>query len=566
MNKKELEIVVIGGGTGSFTLLSALKKYTSSLTAIVNMADDGGSTGVLRDELGVLPAGDVRQCLVALSESPKVRDLFNYRFDEGSLQGHAFGNLFLAALEKLTGNFAEAVETAAEVLRVQGRVVPATLDNVRLRMSWPDKDVVLSGERVIDVEQFKHDPRQATLSLEPRAKANPAALQAIADADIVVIAPGDLYTSLGPILVADGFAEALKNTKANVAYVCNLVTKRGQTDGFNVAAHAAEIERFVGEPIIDVLVYNTGEPQSVLLQKYANKGEFWVSAKPDELKKQHYKIVGDDFLAPMAAVKRAKSDPLAEHRTFIRHDADKVARALLQFAVAKSRSHQEVETLALFDLDRTLFDTEKFREALEAAAARHGLKLTGMEAERARVWATGRPFYDVEYIAQAFGPQAWNEVRRELLAAHGDNAFLYSDALEFLNLLEELHVPVAILTHGTDVGQRLKLELSPRLSGYPFIVTDSRQKGVLLGEVRQNGRYYITPDVAHHTAYAARRILFFDDVLENFAGLSAESNITAFYLVERSRSKGRAAELAIEPIHIRDLSEARSYLSDLLST
>ena len=135
---KNLKVVVIGGGTGSFTLLSALKSYTNSITALVNMADDGGSTGVLRDELGTLPPGDVRQCLVALSDSPKLRNLFNYRFEEGTFEGHAFGNLLISALEKITGNFSDAIDTASEILRIRGRVVPITLDNVRLKMEWAE--------------------------------------------------------------------------------------------------------------------------------------------------------------------------------------------------------------------------------------------------------------------------------------------------------------------------------------------------------------------------------------------------------------------------------------------
>lgn len=176
----EMKIAVIGGGTGSFTLLSALKDHTSQIAAIVNMADDGGSTGVLRDELGALPPGDIRQCLVALSDSPKIRDLFNYRFDSGTFEGHSFGNLFLTALEKTTGNFAEAIDTASEILRVNGTVIPGTLDDVRLQMQWPgDKSVSLAGERVIDAEHFKLDPRKATLSLVPRPTVNPMATKAI---------------------------------------------------------------------------------------------------------------------------------------------------------------------------------------------------------------------------------------------------------------------------------------------------------------------------------------------------------------------------------------------------
>ncbi len=158
--QNEVKIAVIGGGTGSFTMLSSLKKYTSQIAAIVSMADDGGSTGVLRDELGTLPPGDVRQCLVALSDSPKVRELFEYRFDTGTFGGHSFGNILITALEKITGDFSEAVDTASEILRIRGTVIPATLDNVRLKMEWEDKSLVLHGERVIDEEYFQHDPLQ----------------------------------------------------------------------------------------------------------------------------------------------------------------------------------------------------------------------------------------------------------------------------------------------------------------------------------------------------------------------------------------------------------------------
>jgi uncharacterized cofD-like protein len=328
--KSDLHVVTIGGGTGSFTLLSVFKEYFNNLSAIVTMSDNGSSTGKLRDELGVLPPGDARQCLVALSESPKVRDLFNYRFDEGSLSGHSFGNLFLAALEKLTGSFAEAVETASEVLNVRGQVIPATLDNVQLRMAWPEHQLVLDGEEVIDVDDsLPYDPRQAVLSLKPAAQANPAALAAIANADIVVIAPGDLYTSLGAVLVADGFREALESTKAKVVYICNLVTKKGHTDGFDVAAHTAEIERFVGAPIVDVVFYDDTQPPDDLLERYAKKGEFWVQANTESLQDQHYKAIGGNFVAPAPEGQAAQGDLIAAHRTYIRHDAVAVAKSLL---------------------------------------------------------------------------------------------------------------------------------------------------------------------------------------------------------------------------------------------
>lgn len=333
--RNDLKIAVIGGGTGSFTVLSALKRYSHSIAAIVNMADDGGSTGVLRDELGTLPPGDVRQCLVALSDSPKVRDLFNYRFEEGTFQGHAFGNLLLSALEKMTGSFNEAVETASEILRVNGVVVPATLDNVRLKMEWPDKHFKLEGEKVIDADSFKYDARGAVLSLAPKATANPTAIKAIEQADLVLIAPGDLYTSLGPLLILDGIGEALKHTSAKVMYVCNLVTKKGQTEKFTVSDHAAEIERFTGEPVLDYVIYNKQQPDKKLAERYKEEGAFLVEADQDVLSKKHYQAIGGDFLGTVAA--GHKGDVLPVTRSLIRHDSKAVVKAIMDLYAAAAQ-------------------------------------------------------------------------------------------------------------------------------------------------------------------------------------------------------------------------------------
>jgi uncharacterized cofD-like protein len=322
-----LKIAVIGGGTGSFTLLRSLKQYSHAIAAIVNMADDGGSTGVLRDELGTLPPGDVRQCLVALSESPKVRDLFNYRFEEGTFGGHSFGNILLTALEKVTGNFTEAIETASEILRVNGVVLPATLDNVRLKMEWPKGSVILRGERVIDAEYFEHDPRRATLSLVPTAHPNPVAIEAILQADLVVIAPGDLYTSLGPLLIIDGVGGALRKTKAKVVYVSNLVTKKGQTEGFSVSDHADEIERFAGGSFLDFILYNEQQPDAELAKRYEAEDAYLVQVDEARLKTRQYKSVGGHFLGPIAASHTA--DKLPVTRSLIRHDSEAVASAII---------------------------------------------------------------------------------------------------------------------------------------------------------------------------------------------------------------------------------------------
>jgi uncharacterized cofD-like protein len=326
--KNDIRITVIGGGTGSFMLLSALKNHTKQIAAIVNMVDDGGSTGVLRDELGTLPPGDVRQCLVALSDSPKIRNLFDYRFEEGTFGGHSFGNILLTALEKVTGSFSEAVETASEILRVNGTVIPATLDDVRLKMEWPEASLILRGERVIDAMYFRYDPRRAHLSLTPNPTSNPTALAAIAQADLVVIAPGDLYTSLGPLLVIDGIGEALRKTKALKVYVSNLVTKEGQTAGFTVSDHAGEIERFAGGNFLDYVLYNNQKPTDSVAARYNDEGAYVTRVDSKVLSKAHYRAVAGEFLGIITRAK--KSDTLPVTRSLIRHDASAVADAIIE--------------------------------------------------------------------------------------------------------------------------------------------------------------------------------------------------------------------------------------------
>ncbi|PID33240.1 hypothetical protein CR969_01765 [Candidatus Saccharibacteria bacterium] len=325
------KIVVIGGGTGSFTLLSDLKNYTHNLTALVSMADDGGSTGVLRDELGVLPPGDIRQCLVALSTSPKVRELFDYRFENGGMEGHAFGNLFMAALEKMTGSFAEAVETAGEVLSIKGRVEPITLDNVNLVMKFQDGREV-RGQLEVAHKDFGNE--RPFMMLDPVAHLNPRAKEAILAADMVVIAPGNLYGSLAPALIVNGLTRALRESKAKKVYVCNLVTKPGQTDGFTVADFVDEIERFAGVNM-DYVLYNNHRPAKELIDKYAHDGEYLVEWDKQEFKGKHYRAKGKKFIADAIwENKNASSDPIASKRSLIRHDADVVARELMRIYFA----------------------------------------------------------------------------------------------------------------------------------------------------------------------------------------------------------------------------------------
>jgi uncharacterized cofD-like protein len=326
--REGIRAVVIGGGTGTFTVLSSLKHYVNDITAIVNMVDDGGSTGVLRDELGVLPPGDVRQCLVALSNAPEeMRELFNYRFPEGSFGGHSFGNILLTALEKTTGNFADAVRAASHILNVEGSVVPVTTDNVRLRLKFKSGKVI-RGEGAIDQSFFKASDGPFELSLDPGATINPEAKEAIKQADLIVFGPGNFYASLIPTLLVDGMPEALRRTRAKKVYVCNLVTKPGQTDGFKVHTFLDEVERYIGKSTFEYLIYNTARPPERLLKKYAKAGERWVEFDETHLGGRHYEAVGEDLISPQIT-KKDPNDTLQE-RTLIRHDSERLARLLMR--------------------------------------------------------------------------------------------------------------------------------------------------------------------------------------------------------------------------------------------
>ncbi len=324
----DIKIAVIGGGTGSFTLLQSLKEKTEAIAALVNMADDGGSTGQLRDELGVLPPGDIRQCLVALSNSPVMRDLFNYRFDEGSLKGHAFGNLFLTALEKMSGDFARGVEVAGEVLNITGVVEPITTTNSNIITLDNGKEK--RGQVEVSHKKLENG-RAARFWLEPHAEPNPAAIKAIKRADMVVIAPGNLYGSLAPALLVDGVGEALRETKALKVYVANLVTKPGQTDGFDVTDFADELERLAGTKFLDAVLYNTEKPSKSLLKKYATEGELAVEYDEKKADAAHYEAVGAPLLSSAIWVNTNKADPIAGARTLIRHDSAATAEALLAY-------------------------------------------------------------------------------------------------------------------------------------------------------------------------------------------------------------------------------------------
>lgn len=313
------KIVCVGGGTGNFAVLRGLKNYDVDLSAIVSMADDGGSTGILRDELGVLPPGDVRQCLVALSNSSEMmRSLMNYRFENGGLEGHSFGNLFLSALEKVTGSFEVAVEEMGRILSIRGKVIPVTTHQVRLKMVLNNRRL-LEGEKEVYLSQ-EIDQGYKSIYLEPFPKANPHAVDEIRSADMIVVGPGGLHTSLIPNLLVDGVSEALRSTDAKIAFVVNLMNRKGQTTGFKVSHYLNEINRFIGEDIFDFILVNNQKPPQELIEVYADEGELVENDLNQD------RIINASLLGEPGPTQ--KKDLLK--RNLIRHDPQKLAQELMK--------------------------------------------------------------------------------------------------------------------------------------------------------------------------------------------------------------------------------------------
>ncbi len=313
------KIVVVGGGTGNFSILRGLKGYDVDLSAIVSMADDGGSTGILRDELGVLPPGDVRQCLVALSNSSNMmRSLMNYRFENGGLGGHSFGNLLLSALEKVTGSFEKAVEEMGKILFIKGKVIPVTTHQVRLKMLLNNRKL-LEGEKEVYLSQ-EIDQGYKSIYLEPFPKANPHAIDEIANADMIVMGPGGLHTSLIPNLLVEGVSEALRASHAKKTFVVNLMNRKGQTTGFKVSDYLKEITRFIGKDIFDYILVNNQKPPQELIEVYAEEGELIENDLDDE-RVIYAPIIGLPQEAPVKDLIK---------RNLIRHDSKKLAHELMK--------------------------------------------------------------------------------------------------------------------------------------------------------------------------------------------------------------------------------------------
>ncbi len=309
-------VSVIGGGTGSFSVLSGLGPYENlHVNSIVTMMDSGGDSGRLRDEFGMLPPGDVRRCLVALSEESKLlRDLFSFRFVDAPLENRSFGNMFLLALTKMLGSEKEAIEAISRILKIRGRVIPVTWDHSHLYAELADGTVV-AGEANISVPEHDASIPIERVYLDPQAEANPEAIQAILESDFIVFAPGDLYTSTIPNLLVKGIPEAIRQAKAPLVYVLNLMTKHGETDDYTASQHVAQI-----------LHYTNRVPDAVLVHQGTVPPE--MALKYEEEKARQVRIDIDDLYR--MGVKLIKAGDVMSATSLVRHDPAKTAKVLLQ--------------------------------------------------------------------------------------------------------------------------------------------------------------------------------------------------------------------------------------------
>lgn len=321
------KIVTIGGGTGTYVVLSGLKQYDLDISAIVSMMDSGGSTGRLRDQLGVLPPGDLRQCLVALSEAPDLwRRLFLYRFENGDLKGHNFGNIFITALEKIMPNYQKVVDTASFILKTKGQVIPVTHDKVHLCVQYADGETI-EKESAIDTAIHKSD-RIVNAFLTPHASPNKEALKALLKSDYIIFGPGDLYTSLIPNLLVDDVVCTIRQSSAKIIVIMNLMTKRGQTTNYTAEDHIQDLEQYLGKKV-DIVLMNDQKIPDHIIAYYAQSDERQVT---DDLKKMN-KTYTTRYAHIISDTIYQKSKNDFALRSLLRHDSDKLAATIMEIIV-----------------------------------------------------------------------------------------------------------------------------------------------------------------------------------------------------------------------------------------
>lgn len=312
-----VKIVVIGGGTGLSTLLRGLKRYTANLTAIVTVSDDGGGSGMLRRDIGILPPGDIRHCMEALANAePIMTDLLKYRFTEGSLQGQCFGNLLLAAMDGVTGSFEEAVRQMGHVLAITGRVLPVTSADVQLEAVFENGSSVV-GESSIFAFKKEQDCRISRVALIPeKPAALPDALAAIAQADLIILGPGSLYTSVIPNLLVDGVVDALCRATALKMYICNIMTQEGETEGYTAADHVEALMAHGAPGMVDLCLANSQAVPGWLLERYKQE-----DAAPLVVDRERFAEMGLELVERPVA---------SQDSNFARHSSDRLAREVLR--------------------------------------------------------------------------------------------------------------------------------------------------------------------------------------------------------------------------------------------
>lgn len=316
-------IVAIGGGSGLSIILKGLKKTTKHITAIVSVGDDGGGSGIIREDLGILPPGDIRSCLVALADDEsEMARLLAYRFESGLLKGQSFGNLFIAAMHYIKGNFAEAVKAVSDVLKISGTVLPVTLEDIHLVGELENGEKVVGESCIPVVAQTLESPIVRMHIDPPKADAFRYCIDAILDADIIILGPGSLYTSVIPNLLVNGIQTALHQSTATKIYCCNIMTQPGETDRYTVADHLHAIENHMHLPLFDYVFYNTStDIHPHILARYKTKNTQIVLSGDLSAYQQKYRLIADDFLT--------------SQNNYIVHDTEKILHNILKILKEK---------------------------------------------------------------------------------------------------------------------------------------------------------------------------------------------------------------------------------------
>lgn len=316
--KEGPNIVALGGGTGLSTMLRGLKKLTPHITAIVTVSDNGGGSGLLRQEMNILPPGDIRNCLVSLANAePMMSKLLQYRFKEGALAGQNFGNLFLAALSDISGSFEEAVRLTEKVLAITGRVIPVTLESVNLEAEFDNGKRVTGEIQIVECSKTT-GMKIKDITLSPSNPCpTPDAIEAISKADAIILGPGSLYTSIIPNLLVKDIPGAIKKSKATVIYICNIMTQPGETIGFGAYEHIIELENYLGKGAIDTVIINSKEIPQEWLKLYLEDGADMIRCKELDFKERNINII------------KAPVMKLYKNKKVIRHDSDKLAKVIM---------------------------------------------------------------------------------------------------------------------------------------------------------------------------------------------------------------------------------------------